>query len=71
MIVFGAERDLPVIFCGGISTGHCLEEFKCGSANREEHRFTSELVSDTEASAALTAELAPEGDSGFFPPYRA
>ena len=71
MIGFGAERELPVNFGGGISPGDALEEFKRGFANREEQWFTSEIVCDPEASAALTAELAPEGDPGFFPPYRA
>ena len=71
MIGFGAERDLAVNFGGGISPGDALEEFKRGFANREEQWFTSEIVCDADASTALTAELAPDGDPGFFPPYRA
>lgn len=71
MITFGAERELAVNFGGGITPGDALEEFKRGFANREEQWFTSEIVCDPEASAALTAELAPEGDPDFFPPYRA
>lgn len=71
MIGFGAARELPVNFGGGIRPGDALEEFKRGFANREEQWFTSELTCDPEASAELTARLAPEGDPGFFPPYRA
>lgn len=70
MIGFGAERDLAVNFGGGITPGDALEEFKRGFANREEQWFTSEIICDLEASAALTAELAPNGDPGFFPRYR-
>lgn len=71
MIGFGAERELPVNFGGGITPGDALEEFKRGFANREEQWFTSEIVCDPEATEALAAELAPDGDPGFFPPYRA
>jgi hypothetical protein len=71
MIGFGAERDLAVNFGGGITPGDALEEFKRGFANREEQWFTSEIVCDPETNAELTAKLAPEGDPGFFPPYRA
>lgn len=71
MIEFGAERELAVNFGGGITPGDALEEFKRGFANREEQWFTSEIICDADASAALTAELAPEHDPDFFPPYRA
>lgn len=71
MIAFGASMDLPVNLGGGIAPGDALEEFKRGFANREEQWFTSEIVCDPEASAALSAELAPDGNPDFFPPYRA
>lgn len=70
MIGFGAERDLAVNFGGGITPGDALEEFKRGFANREAQWYTSEIVCDPEASAELTAGLAPDADPGFFPPYR-
>lgn len=71
MIEFGAERELPVNFGGGIAPGDALEEFKRGFANREVQWFTSEIVCDPQANAELTAALAPEATPGFFPPYRA
>lgn len=73
MIGFAAERELAVNFGGGLSPGDALEEFKRGFANLEAQWFTSEIVCDPEASAALTAKLAPgQLESGdFFPPYRA
>lgn len=71
MIGFGAERELAVNFGGGITPGDALEEFKRGFANREEQWFTSEIVCDEEANDELTARLAPDGDPGFFPGYRA
>lgn len=71
MIGFGAERELAVNFGGGITPGDALEEFKRGFANREEQWFTSGIVCDPEASTELTSKMAPDGDPGFFPPYRA
>jgi len=71
MIGFAGERELALNLGGGITPGDALEEFKRGFANREEQWFTSEIICDPEASTALTAELAPDGDPGFFPPYRA
>ncbi|HMT04400.1 MAG: GNAT family N-acetyltransferase [Solirubrobacterales bacterium] len=71
MIGFAAERDLAVNFGGGITPGDALEEFKRGFANREVQWFTSELICDPEAAAALTGKLSPDNDPGFFPPYRA
>ncbi len=74
MIEFGAERDLPVNFGGGIKPGDALEEFKRGFANREERWFTSEIVCDPAGADELTAALAARTgitpDPGFFPPYR-
>lgn len=75
MIGFGAERDLPVSFGGGITAGDALETFKRGFANREERWHTSEIVCDPAAAEALTAarnaRAGNEPDPGFFPPYRA
>lgn len=75
MIEFGAERELPVNFGGGIKPGDALEEFKRGFANREERWYTSEIVCDPagaeELTAALAARTGTPPDPGFFPPYRA
>lgn len=71
MIGFGAERGLPVNLGGGLTPGDALEEFKRGFANREEPWFTSGIVCDRTASDELTRQLAPVGEPGFFPPYRA
>jgi hypothetical protein len=71
MIEFGAERELAVNFGGGIAPGDALEEFKRGFANREVQWHTSEIICDPKANAELKAELAPNSDPTYFPPYRA
>ncbi|MCB0862310.1 MAG: GNAT family N-acetyltransferase [Solirubrobacterales bacterium] len=71
MIDFGAERELAVNLGGGITPGDALEEFKRGFANRRQQWFTSEIVCDPGACQSLSAKLSPDGDPGFFPPYRA
>lgn len=67
MIDFAAEMDLPLNLGGGITPGDPLEEFKRGFANREEQWFTSELICDADAYAALS----PAEGGEFFPAYRA
>ena len=70
MIGFAAERELALNFGGGITPGDALEEFKRGFANREEQWFTSEITCDGTVYETLTARLAPNASSDFFPRYR-
>jgi hypothetical protein len=68
LVDFAGQRGLPLNLGGGLTPGDRLEEFKRGFANREEQWFTTELICDREAYAALTGDR-ESGD--FFPAYRA
>ena len=67
IVLFAAERDMPLNLGGGIRPGDALEEFKRGFANRSEPFRSSEIVADPAAYERLSG-----GSAGsFFPAYRA
>lgn len=71
MISLAGELGLSLNLGGGVSPGDSLERFKQGFANATAPFRTHEIVCDQAAYEDLTAALAPGGDEGFFPRYRA
>jgi hypothetical protein len=67
LVDLAEERGLPLNLGGGITRGDRLEEFKRGFANRELPWHTSEIVSDPDAYARLSAG---KPASNYFPLYR-
>lgn len=67
LVDLAEERGLPLNLGGGISRGDRLEEFKRGFANRELPWHTSEIISDPDAYAELSAG---KPASNYFPLYR-